>query len=102
MFIDLSAFNKSKKRKSKKTKGPVYAKYTPPEFKPYRPAPNPYYSNTSQYASVTTTGPINTSKPERKEYTGTLVVGIATMHKSNAVPIINQEQAEEISRMRRG
>jgi hypothetical protein len=80
----------------------VYAKYTPPEFKPYRPAPNPYYSNTSQYASVTTTGPINTSKPERKEYTGTLVVGIATMHKSNAVPIINQEQAEEISRMRRG
>jgi hypothetical protein len=24
------------------------------------------------------------------------------MHKSNAVPIINQEQAEEISRMRRG
>jgi len=102
MFIDLSAFNKSKKRKSKKTKGPVYAKYTPPEFKPYRPAPNPYYSNTSQYPSVTTTGSINTSKLERTKYTGTLVVGIATMHKSNAVPIINQEQAEEISRMRRG
>jgi hypothetical protein len=32
-------------------------------------------------------------------YTGTLVTGIATMHKSNAVPVINQEQAEEISRM---
>jgi len=26
---------------------------------------------------------------------------VATMHKSNAVPVINQEQAEEISRMRR-
>jgi hypothetical protein len=40
----------------------------------------------------------------RKEntYTGTLIKGIATMHKSNAVPVINQEQAEEISRMRRG
>ena len=40
----------------------------------------------------------------RKEntYTGSLIKGIATMHKSNAVPVINQEQAEEISRMRRG
>jgi hypothetical protein len=39
----------------------------------------------------------------RKEnvYTGTLIKGIATMHKSNAVPIINQEQAVEISQMRR-
>lgn len=44
----------------------------------------------------------NTAKPERKVYTGTLIKGIATMHKSNAVPIINDEQAVEISRMRRG
>jgi hypothetical protein len=35
-------------------------------------------------------------------YTGTLVIGISTMHKSNAVPIIDQAQAEEIARMRRG
>lgn len=40
----------------------------------------------------------------RKEnvYTGTLIKGIATMHKSNAVPIINEEQAHEVARMRRG
>lgn len=40
----------------------------------------------------------------RKEnvYTGTLIKGIATMHKSNAVPVINKDQMEEISRMRRG
>lgn len=40
----------------------------------------------------------------RKEnvYTGTLIKGIATMHKSNAVPVIDQKQAEEIARMRRG
>jgi hypothetical protein len=44
----------------------------------------------------------STAKAEPKVYTGTLIKGIATMHKSNAVPIINQEQAEEISRMRRG
>jgi hypothetical protein len=41
------------------------------------------------------------AKPEQK-YTGTLVTGIATMHKSNAVPVINQKQMEEIARMRRG
>lgn len=35
------------------------------------------------------------------EYTGTLIQGIATMHKSNAVPVINKNQMEEISRMRR-
>ena len=40
----------------------------------------------------------------RKEntYTGTLIKGIATMHKSNAVPIMNDEQAIEVARMRRG
>ena len=43
-----------------------------------------------------------TNKAETKVYTGTLIKGIATMHKSNAVPIINDEQAIEISKMRRG
>lgn len=40
----------------------------------------------------------------RKEqvYTGTLIKGIATMHKSNAVPVIDQKQAIEIANMRRG
>lgn len=40
-------------------------------------------------------------KAPPKVYTGTLIKGIATMHKSNAVPIINDEQAKEISSMRR-
>jgi hypothetical protein len=40
-------------------------------------------------------------KVESPKYTGTLVKGIATMHKSNAVPVIDQKQAEEISRMAR-
>ena len=42
------------------------------------------------------------TKPAQKVYTGTLIKGIATMHKSNAVPVLNDEQAIEISRMRRG
>lgn len=36
------------------------------------------------------------------KYSGTLIKGIATMHKSNAVPILNQQEAEDISKMRRG
>jgi chaperone required for assembly of F1-ATPase len=36
-----------------------------------------------------------------KVYTGTMVKGIATMHKSNAVPVFSDEQAVDISRMRR-
>ena len=41
-------------------------------------------------------------KRESIKYTGTLVKGIATMHKSNAVPVIDEEQMKDISRMRRG
>jgi hypothetical protein len=37
-----------------------------------------------------------------KVYTGTKVKGIATMHKSNAVPVFSDEEAVEISKMRRG
>jgi len=36
-----------------------------------------------------------------KIYTGDKVKGIATMHKSNAVPIFSDEQAVDIARMRR-
>jgi hypothetical protein len=36
------------------------------------------------------------------KYTGTKIIGIGTMHKSNAVPIFSDEQAVEISTMRRG
>jgi hypothetical protein len=103
MFLDLSANNRYRpRRKPKKAKGPVLEKYTPPPFQAYTPPPNPNYRETPNYPSVSSNTAINTSKPERKEYTGTLVKGIATMHKSNAVPIINDEEAKDISRMRRG
>jgi len=103
MFLDLSANNKYRpRRKPKKAKVPVLDKYTPPPFQAYTPPPNPNYRETPNYPSVTSNNAINTSKPEKKEYTGTLVKGIATMHKSNAVPIINDEEAKDISRMRRG
>lgn len=42
-----------------------------------------------------------TPKRESLKYTGTLIKGIATMHKSNAVPIIDNQQAIDIANMRR-
>lgn len=40
--------------------------------------------------------------PVHREYTGDKIIGIATLHKSNAVPVFSQDEAVEISRMRRG
>lgn len=34
-------------------------------------------------------------------YTGTKMIGIGQLHKSNAVPVFKQEEAEEIAHMRR-
>jgi hypothetical protein len=36
-----------------------------------------------------------------KEYTGTFVKGISTLHKSNSVPVTNDEDIIAIARMRR-
>lgn len=47
------------------------------------------------------TGWVTCSKPTDKEYTGTKCKGIGTMHKSNAVPIFTDEEAVDISKMRR-
>ncbi len=40
-------------------------------------------------------------KAPDKVYTGTKIIGIGTMHKSNAVPIFSDEQAVDIASMRR-
>ena len=42
-----------------------------------------------------------TPKAPPKVYTGTAIVGIATMHKSNTVPIFNADAAVEVAQMRR-
>ena len=41
------------------------------------------------------------AKPEPKVYTGNRLIGIATMHKSNMVPVFNHDDAKEIAKMRR-
>ena len=40
-------------------------------------------------------------KKETPVYTGSLIKGIGTMHKSNAVPIFNDQEAKDIATMRR-
>jgi len=47
------------------------------------------------------TGSGSTAPVERKVYTGTLIKGIATMHKSNAIPIIDEQHAIDVAQMRR-
>jgi len=53
-----------------------------------------------KYPSQVDTGITFAKKPN--VYTGERLVGIATMHKSNSVPVFSQEDAIEIARMRRG
>lgn len=46
------------------------------------------------------TGGIAT-KSESPQYTGDAMLGVAQMHKSNAVPVFTQENAVELAKMRR-
>jgi len=57
-------------------------------------------TNTKHIPSLNTFGGVATLAPA-KVYTGTKVKGIATMHKSNAVPVFSDEEAIDISKMRR-
>jgi hypothetical protein len=63
----------------------------------------PYRREEPRIPSLMTMGsPDSCAKKEPLKYTGTLVKGIATMHISNAVPVINEQEMQDISRMRRG
>ncbi len=43
----------------------------------------------------------STALPQTVQYTGDKIIGLATMHKSNMVPIFNHEAAEDVAKMRR-
>jgi hypothetical protein len=72
-----------------KTKGTLSVKLAPPP------------GRETAYIASRDTGWVACVKPADKEYTGTKVKGIGTMHKSNAVPIFSDEEAVDISKMRR-
>ena len=66
----------------------------------YKLSAPPGRNTTNNIPSRVTEG--GSTAPVHKVYTGTKILGIGTMHKSNAVPIFSDEEAVEISRMRRG
>jgi hypothetical protein len=80
-----------RKRKRAMTAAPLKGNYslTIPEGR----------NTTSHLKSVDTGG--NALLKPSPVYTGTKVKGIATMHKSNAVPVFSDEEAQDISKMRR-
>lgn len=56
---------------------------------------------TSNHIPSLNTGDGIASVKQIPKYTGTKIIGIGTMHKSNAVPIFSDEEAKDISTMRR-
>jgi len=67
----------------------------------WQPEPRNYRgSNEPKIPSLPFSGGACT-KPPDKIYTGTMIKGIATMHKSNAVPVFSNEEAQDIAKMRR-
>ena len=62
--------------------------------------PIPEGRSTAHIKSLDSGMGVATLKPA-KQYTGTKVKGIATMHKSNAVPVFSDEEAVDIAKMRR-
>jgi hypothetical protein len=61
-----------------------------------------YRGKGSEAPSLEHSGTVMCARKKDKVYTGDLVTGIAVMHKSCLQPIINQQQAIDSARMRRG
>jgi len=64
-------------------------------------SPKVYIRETPYYPSMETHGGSCTKPVNGKVYTGDKMLGIGTLHKSNAVPIFNAEDALDQAKMRR-
>ena len=64
-------------------------------------SPKPYVRETPHYPSLSTGGDTCTKPIQGKVYTGTAMLGIGTLHKSNAVPIFSDQEAKDQASMRR-
>jgi hypothetical protein len=63
--------------------------------------PGPHFRDTGPRHPSLNSGLAVAALAPAKVYTGTKVKGIATMHKSNAVPVFSDQEAIDISKMRR-
>lgn len=89
-----------------------YVAYTRGQYKPkvqksvkleeYRPQKSANPRETQSYPKLSNNVAGFAPKKESTRYTGDLIVGIATMHKSNLVPVMRgTDQAKDIAQMRR-
>ena len=69
--------------------------------KPFVPKVNPRLAELRSTASLPDAHIGAVTIKQTPQYTGDKIVGIGTMHKSNAVPIFSDEEAIDISKMRR-
>ena len=58
--------------------------------------------STSNHIPSRNTGEGVASSKQAMQYTGDKMIGIGTLHKSNAVPVFCDDEAKEMARMRRG
>jgi hypothetical protein len=81
-----------------------YITYRQGKFKPeLKGTPMPNYEISNHREKYPSGDGIGTTYARKENvYTGTLIKGLAVTHKSNIVPVMNQEQAIEIANMRRG
>jgi len=72
----------------------------PKEVEAYKPS-KPYVRETVRHPSLATFGDNCTKPVYGKVYTGDKMIGIGTLHKSNAVPIFSDDDAKDQALMRR-
>ena len=80
-----------------------YITYRQGKYKPeLKGTPLPKYEVSDHRQKYPSGDGIGTTYARKENvYTGTLVKGLAVTHKSNIVPVMNQEQAIDIANMRR-
>jgi hypothetical protein len=98
-------YNKQMKRIGSKTKTfDEYVSYRQGNYNPkLRGTPLPDYQVSDHRQKYPSGDGIGVTFARKENtYTGTLIKGISVLHKSNAVPVTNNEQILEIAKMRRG
>jgi hypothetical protein len=98
-------YNKQMKRIGSKTKTfDEYVSYRKGNYNPkLRGTPLPDYQVSDHRQKYPSGDGIGVTFARKENtYTGTLIKGISVLHKSNAVPVTNNEQILEIAKMRRG
>lgn len=107
-------YQKSKKRKVPKKQAESYQNWLdnlpttnfsrgtpkPKNVQAYVP-PKPFVRETVKHPSLNSFSGSCTKPVHGKVYTGTKMLGIGTLHKSNAVPIFTEDDAKDQATMRR-